>query len=106
LTAVSIAGYYSTRLYNVSFDHDFLYFSRFGRERRVGLDQVSDIKIGVVPWPFYLTTYLVTIFYSDGDRVKKIKFFSRGLFRIVGSIREIPHLDTLRKFIKEKKYGR
>jgi hypothetical protein len=104
-----VTGYYPIRLYKVSFDPDYLYFSRFGREQKVSLDKISDVKISVIPWSiFYLTSYPVKITYLDitENRVKKIRFFSRGIFRIVGSIREIPNLDTLKKFIKEKKYGR
>ena len=102
-----IAWYFGARLHKVSFDHNFLYFSRFGREQKVTLDKISDMRISVLPWSvFYLTSYMVTIRYTEDGIIKKVRFLSRGIFRIVGSIREIPFLDTLKKFIREKKYNR
>jgi len=100
-------SYYSIRFYSVSFDSDFLYFSRFKREQKVSLDKVADIRVSVLPLRIiYLNTYVVTITYIGLGKNEKIRFLSRGIFRMVGSIREIPNLDTLRKFIQEKKYGR
>ena len=102
-----LAGYYSIRFCNVSFDSEYVYFSRFGRERKVSLDRVANIKVNVLPLGiFFLRNYIVTIKYTEVDQVKKAWFLSQGIFRIVGSVREIPHLDTLRKFIKDKKYGK
>jgi len=107
LLAGLTAFYFGARLYKVSFDSDFLYFSRFGQEKKVPLEKVSNIKVSVLPWPiFYLTSYPVTISYTENDSIKKVRFLSRGIFRIVASIRQIPLLDTLKQYIREKKYGR
>ena len=107
ITIGLLGWYYSIRFYNVSFDSDFLYFSRFGRRQKINLETISDVKTSVLPIRiFYLRSYIVTIIYGEFPSKKKIRFLSRGIFRIVGSIGEIPNLDILRSFIKEKKYGR
>ncbi|MDQ3551291.1 MAG: hypothetical protein M3413_07165 [Bacteroidota bacterium] len=100
------ASYYSVQFFNVSFDENFIYFSRFGQEEKLRLDSVTDIKVTVFPLRiFYLNTYILTIEYIEHGQLKKIKCISKGIPRILSSVREIPHLDTFQKYIKDKRYS-
>jgi hypothetical protein len=103
-----VQWYLSTKFYKVSFDSDFLYFSHFQRtQKKVGLEHVLDII--PIPIPirvFWLNSYIVTITYLENDDKKKVRFFSKGAFENLGSIKGIPHLEKLRQCVLDKKYGR
>ena len=99
--------FYSKRFYQVSYDSDFLYFSRSRRSDKIALENVSEIMPNVFPLPFFYTNgYIVTIHYRDKEINKRIRFFSKSTFRDVGSVKGIPQLDTLKHLISDKKYGR
>jgi hypothetical protein len=99
--------FYSLRFYNISFDAENMYFSRFGKKQHISLHSVTDIDVNVFPLKmFYLNSYIITIEYTEQDQLKKIKFISKGIPLIAGTVKEIPHLDMLRRSIKDKKYSK
>lgn len=107
LTIICFIGllyYYSTaRFYTVTFDNDFIYFSRFNKMGQVRIDKIINVRPSIFPLKlFYKNVYSVTIEYLDNDIKKKIKFLSKGDSEY-GTIDDIPFLDTLRQLIKEKK---
>jgi hypothetical protein len=90
----------------VFFDAENLYFSRFGKEQHINLHSVTDIHVNVFPLKmFYLNSYIITIEYNEQDQLKKIKCLSKGIQHITGTVKEIPHLDRLRKIVRDKKYS-
>jgi hypothetical protein len=85
--------FYSLRFYNVAFDAENMYFSRFGKEQRISLLSVTDIHVNVFPLKFfYLNSYIITIEYNEQDQLNKIKCISKGIQRFAGTVKEIPHL--------------
>jgi hypothetical protein len=89
----------------VSFDREYLYFADSGHSQKLDLKQIIEIRTGIIPvFLFQLKTYLITIVYEENAKKKKIRFLSRPLFGS-GSVRGIQHIDTLRKYVLNKKYS-
>jgi c-di-AMP phosphodiesterase-like protein len=97
----------SVKFYRVSFDSQFIYYSHFKQSRKIDLKDVLEITPTAIPIRiFYLNSYIITITYLENDIKKKIRFFSKGAFKVVGSVNGIPHLEQLREKVLDKKYSR
>jgi len=99
--------YFSGHLYKVTFDRDFIYLSRLGKKEKIGIENIEEIKPCFIPFRlFYRNAYIMTIIYFDNQKKYKVQFLSKGATGLVGTVDHIPLLDTVRQFIKEKKYSR
>ena len=102
-----ICLYFSTKLYTVVFDNDFIYFSRFQKVKKIDINKAIDIYPSIFPFRlFYRNVYLMTLVYSDNDSKRKIYFLSKGTNGRVGTVNDVPFLDTFRQLIRDKKYSR
>ena len=99
--------YFSAHLYKVKFDRDFIYLSRLGKTEKISIDKIEEIKLGFIPFRlFYSNAYVMTLIYLDNQKKCKVNFLSKGATGLVGTVDHIPLLDTIRQFIKERKYSR
>ncbi|MBC7936478.1 MAG: hypothetical protein H7Y86_14105 [Rhizobacter sp.] len=99
--------YFSAHLYRVTFDRDFIYLSRFGKNKKISIEEIEEIKPGFIPFRlFYSNAYIMTVTYLDNHKKYKIQFLSKGATGSVGTADHIPLFDTVRQFIKAKKYSR
>jgi hypothetical protein len=97
--------YYFAGFYNVSFDNDFIYITRLRSTAKVALENVENVKPDIFPIRFFLrNVYVVKVSYLVNGRKRKIRFFSNGARGLVGTVDNIPFLDSLRQKIKAKKY--
>ena len=102
-----ISLYYSGKLYSVSFDNDFIYLSCLRQIKKLGVEKITDITPYVIPFRlFYRNVYLIKLTYFDNDTCNKIYFLSKGTTGRVGTVNNIPMLDTLRQLMRDKKYSR
>ena len=107
LTFWGLWYFISNALYfNVSFDDEFVYFSRFGRSEKISMDQITGILPSVIPHLlFQRNVYQVTVKYLDQNQEeKKIKFFSNET-SINGTVDNIKFLDKLRELVRERKFS-
>jgi hypothetical protein len=96
--------YYFAGFYNVSFDDDFIYITRLRTTAKVALENIENVKPDIFPIRFFLrNVYIVNVSYLVNGRKRKLRFFSTGARGTVGTVDNIPFLDSLRQKIKEKK---
>lgn len=99
--------YFSLQLQNVSFDRDFIYIARFKQLKKIDIGNILEVKTSAIPFRlFYRNTYMVTLTYLEKEKKNRFHFLSNGATGIAGTIDNIPMLDILRQFIKDKKYSR
>lgn len=99
--------YFSAHLYKVAFDRDYIYLSRLGKNEKISIEKIEEIKPSFIPFKlFYSNAYIMTVIYFDNQKKYKVQFLSKGATGIVGTVDHIPLLDTVRQFIKDRKYGR
>ena len=99
--------YFSAHLYKVAFDRDYIYLSRLGKNEKISIEKIEEIKPSFIPFRlFYSNAYIMTVIYFDNQKKYKVQFLSKGATGIVGTVDHIPLLDTVRQFIKDRKYGR
>jgi hypothetical protein len=99
--------YFSAHLYKVTFDRDFIYLSRLGKKEKISIEKIDAIKPSFIPFRlFYSNVYIMTVIYFDNQKKYKVQFLSKGATGLVGTLDHIPLLDTVRQFIRDKKYSR
>jgi len=99
--------YFSAHLHKVTFDRDFIYLSRLGKKEKISIDQIDEVKPSFIPFRlFYSNAYIITVVYFDNQKKCKAKFLSKGATGLLGTVDHIPLLDTVRQFIRHKKYSR
>ena len=99
--------YFSAHLYKVTFDRDYIYLSRLGKKEKISIEKIEEIKPSFIPFRlFYSNAYIMTVIYFDNQKKYKVQFLSKGATGIVGTVDHIPLLDTVRQFIKDRKYSR
>jgi hypothetical protein len=92
------------RFYTVEFDDISIYFSRFQTKGQIDLARIVKVKPSIFPQQmFYRNVYTVVVEYLDKENaIKKIRFLSKARSN-VGTIDDIPFLDTLKQLVKENK---